>query len=275
MILAVKTLAAIDQHIAAKQGKGFRRHLGASVIGRPCARQLWYIFRWGKGSRHSARLLRLFDRGNLEEARFVKWLRDCGIHVVDRDPVTGDQIRIEDHDGHFGGSLDATLFDTPEFPLMWVLGEFKTHSDKYFKAVKKNGVKKEKEEHYAQMQVYMNKMELLFGMYFAVNKNDDDLHIEIIEYDRPYAERMLDRAGKIIDTDVPPDRISESPGWYQCNFCDYKQICHFGEAKERNCRTCVSSVAIEKAQWLCTKYTHILSESEQRRGCQSYTPIPE
>jgi hypothetical protein len=273
--IAAETLAAIDKIIESKQGKGFRRHLGASLIGRPCARQLWYVFRWAKGSQHSARLLRLFDRGNLEEERFVKWLRNSGIHVVDRDPVTGDQIQIEDHNGHFGGSLDAMLFDVPEFRMKWVLGEFKTHSDKYFKAVKKNGVKNEKEEHYAQMQVYMYKAELEHALYFAINKNDDDLYIEIIELDVPYALRMLDKAGKIISVDYPPERISETPGYYICRMCDYSDTCHFNAPKAMNCRTCVNSEPIENSGWICNLYSYNLSEHDQRRGCKSHTPIPE
>lgn len=270
-----KTHAVVDANIELRQGHGFRRHLGASVIGRPCPRQLWYIFRWAKKVRHKARVLRLFGRGNREEPQFVSWLRKSGVHVLDTNPETGEQFRVEDHNGHFGGSLDAKLFDTPDFPGIWVLGEFKTHNDKSFKEVKKKGVQKAKEEHWIQMQIYMHYEEMPAALYFAVNKNDDDLYVPTVEYDASVADRYIDRAYKIIYAETPPERISESPGWYICKWCDYSDICHHSKAKAMNCRTCVHSAPIENAQWLCRKYDYVLAEDEQRRGCLDHTSIPE
>ena len=40
------TLTAIYADYEARQGDGFRDHLGASIIGKSCARALWYDFRW-------------------------------------------------------------------------------------------------------------------------------------------------------------------------------------------------------------------------------------
>lgn len=270
----MKTLEAIDRYLEGSQGKGFRRHLGASVIGRPCARQLWYIFRWGTQVRHFGRILRLFDRGNLEEARFVSWLRKSGVHTLDKDLETGEQFRIADHNGHFGGSLDAVLYDAPDFPGQWALGEFKTHSEKSFKDVAKQGVEKAKFEHFVQMQIYMHKMQLAYALYFAINKNNDDLYIEAVPYREETALMYLDRAGKIISALEPPERISENPGWYQCNFCDFKNVCHQGEALRVSCRTCTQSRPVENGQWLCTRYNYILSEAEQHRACSTYEAIP-
>ena len=52
------TLTAIYADYEARQGDGFRDHLGASIIGKSCARALWYDFRWITPARHSGRLLR-------------------------------------------------------------------------------------------------------------------------------------------------------------------------------------------------------------------------
>lgn len=271
--MPTKTQQAIDYYLEIAQGKGFRNHLGASVIGRECARQVWYIFRWAALVRHKARMLRLFDRGNLEENRFVSWLRKAGIHVLDRDPETGDQFRIADHNDHFGGSLDALIYDAPDFPGEWALGEFKTHNDKSFREVVKKGVKKGKFEHYVQMQIYMHKREVPMALYFAINKNDDELWIEAVYYEKEIAERYLDKAGKIINLDRPPPRISESPGWYLCTFCDFKDTCHNGEPMRVSCRTCVHVRPVEKGQWLCTRYNYLLSTADQHRACSSHDPI--
>ena len=58
------TLDAIYNAYEASQGDGFRDHLGASLIGKACARALWYDFRWVTPSWHSGRLLRLFETGH-------------------------------------------------------------------------------------------------------------------------------------------------------------------------------------------------------------------
>lgn len=275
-----KTHEAIDYQLEISQGKGFRTHLGASLIGRECARQLWYVFRWAKQVRHKARILRLFDRGNLEEDRFTLWLRKSGTHVLthnldDVDPETGKprQFRVEDYNGHFGGSLDALLFDSPDFPGDWVLGEFKTHNDKSFKKLVKEGVRKAKFEHFVQMQIYMHKKGLKAAIYFAVNKNDDDLYTEVVYHEKEVAERYLDRAGKIIQATHPPEKINESPAWYICQWCDYKDVCHHGEPMRVSCRTCEHVRPVENAGWLCTRYDYLLSTQEQHRACEYHLPI--
>jgi hypothetical protein len=97
------TLSAIYASFEARQGDGFRDHLGASLIGKSCARALWYDFRWATPARHTGRILRLFETGQLEEARLVRDLRATGATVLEVDPETGRQFRVEAH----GGQLTA------------------------------------------------------------------------------------------------------------------------------------------------------------------------
>ena len=97
------TLTAVYADYEARQGDGYRDHLGASIIGKSCARALWYDFRWITPARHSGRLLRLFETGQLEEDRLVRNLRATGATVLEVDPETGRQFRVEAHGGHFGG----------------------------------------------------------------------------------------------------------------------------------------------------------------------------
>lgn len=271
------TQQAIDAAIEAAQDTGFRSHLGGSMIGRECAREVWYGFRWFKRSRHEARLLRLFDRGNLEEARFVEWLRAAGVHVEEVDPETGKQWRVSDHAGHFGGSLDALLRGLPDWsdPDDELLGEFKTHNDKSFQKLKKEGVAGAKWEHYVQMQVYMHLAELPAALYMAINKNDDELYTELVEYNPEVASEYIHRAWKIINTNEPPDRINESPGWYKCKWCGYSDVCHYNAPVEPNCRNCAHATATldGEGSWLCRRYNYPLSKEEQLRGCTEHRPI--
>ena len=101
------TVSAIYAAYEAASDSGWREHLGASLIGAGYERAVWYAFRWATRARHTGRLLRLFETGNLAEARFVADLRRIGATVLDLDPETGRRWRLRDASGHLGGSMDA------------------------------------------------------------------------------------------------------------------------------------------------------------------------
>jgi hypothetical protein len=271
--MPTRTQLAINARLEADQETGFRTHLGASIIGRECAREVWYVFRWAARVQHEARMLRLFDRGQLEEQRFIGWLRSIGVHVEDVDPSTGKQWRVGWARGHAGGSMDSKLFGLPDIPDAWAAGEYKTHGDKSFQRLKKDGVQVAKWEHYVQMQIYMHFMGLGFALYLAINKNDDELYTEVVTYNADIAAEYVHRAERIIEAEGPPPRVNESPAWFKCRFCDFKPVCHLGEPLARNCRTCVFSRPTDNGTWTCTRYNYVLSADEQLTGCTDYTPI--
>jgi len=249
----------------------FRKHLGASLIGRKCSRELWYSFRWARLVRHEGRMVRLFNRGHLEEPRFVAMLLAIGCQVWQFDQ-NNKQWRISDVFGHFGGSLDGVALNIPDIPNEPCLTEFKTHSDKSFSNLVKAGVKIAKPEHYVQMQIYMRKMKLNYALYLAVNKNNDDIYGEIINVEIEIGDRYLDRAKFIILEQKVPEKISNNPSWYECAFCDYKPICHGKDVPATNCRTCAfSTVHISGGgSWFCTKNSEFLTPEQQLNGCPQY-----
>ena len=276
IVLAKKTMAAIDAAIEADQGgayrqnlqrvlphvgdayrgeeDGFRSHLGASVIGKSCGRAIWYGFRWAHKPRFHGRLLRLFNRGHLEEARLIAALLIAGCQVYQQD-ADGNQFRISDHGGHFGGSGDGVVMGLPDLPPDTpAVTEWKTHNDKSFKAVTANGVREAKFEHFVQMQIYMRKMGIMFALYGAVNKNDDHIHLEIVQLDPTFADQFVDRGRTLIMMRNAPEKIpNASASWYECKWCDHRPVCHLNEPPEYNCRTCAYSEAnVEKGGWWCT-----------------------
>lgn len=295
VIIATKTLKLIEDSIASdganafrqnlgvvlphigdayREGNdGFRSHLGASLIGGECGRAIWYGFRWFQKSKFSGRLLRLFNRGHLEEGRFIAILLSVGIHVYQQDE-NGNQFRISDFGGHFGGSGDGIAIGFPELPEgSYALLEFKTHNDKSFQKLKKEGVKKAKPEHFIQMQMYLHKMGLFYAMYMAVNKNDDEIYAEIVVIDKYTAPQFLDRAEKLIFSVAAPDRINENSSWYQCKYCDYADICHKGALPEMNCRSCIYSNPQRDGIWYCRLKDCSLDKQAQLNGCDQYSAL--
>ncbi len=275
MSTAPLTSAAVDAAIVANAEPPHRAHLGASVIGRPCDRQLWYGFRWALAEKHEARMLRLFERGQLEERRFVGYLKAIGVEVWETNPETNKQWRISDIEGHFGGSLDGVGRGIPDLPAdeAFVL-EFKTHGEKSFAKLKDEGLLKAKWEHYVQTQVYMGKMGLNYALYVAVNKNTDDLHFEIVKFNQDEFDRALLRARLIIFGNIRP-RINESPAYFACKFCHLQKMCHFGGVQpDRNCRTCVNGKVGGNGLWQCQLDHHYLDEPAQRAACDQYQASP-
>ena len=302
MQIALKTLQAIETALELDQGATYRRHLGelmpqagdaydsknepyrthlgASIIGRECPREVWYSFRWTTRKNFSGRMLRLFNRGHLEEPRFVALLKTIGCSVWQHDD-DGKQFRIKGHRGHFGGSLDAVIQGLPDIPNEPVLGEFKTHNDKSFAKLVAEGVLKAKWEHLVQMQLYMGENNLNWAVYGAANKNDDSLHFELVQFDPAIFKRYKDRAAMIIDSNTPPPKINESPGWFKCKFCDHSPVCHSSALPDRNCRTCSKSRILDDGKWQCTDPlaskcgdSDILPKEDQWTKCDFYDLNP-
>jgi hypothetical protein len=295
MQLATKTLAAIEATLQADQGASFRgflgqtmplagdaystkeelfrSHLGASLIGRECARELWYSFRWTTEKKFEGRMIRLFNRGHLEEPRFVALLLmiGCKVYQIDQN---GKQFRITGHRGHFGGSLDAVVTGLPDIPDEPVLSEFKTHGDKSFAVLVVNGVIAAKYEHFVQMQIYMGKNGLRWALYCAVNKNDDSIHMELIQFDPVVYQRHLDRSVLVIDSMEPPPKINLSPAWFKCRFCDHKAVCHGKSIPHRTCRSCVWSRVMDDGIWRCHITAGNLTQNDQMNTCAHYQLNP-
>lgn len=84
--IAARILSEIDAYAIRTYDKGHRRHLGASQIGKSCSRELYFIFRWIKHVKKSGRTQRLLQRGNLEELRYIEYLRGIGFTVHTHNP---------------------------------------------------------------------------------------------------------------------------------------------------------------------------------------------
>lgn len=270
------TLRAIERAIEAEAESGFRAHLGASIVGGECERALWYSFRWATDARHPPRVLRLLARGQREEAVLVELLRKAGVEVHEVDPGTGEQFRCSAIGGHFGGSMDGAGVGFVE-SSQWHALEFKTHGDKSFKDLTKNGVQKSKPEHYAQCMVYMHLMGLERAFYLAVNKNTDELYAERIKHSAREGDALLDKAARIITSDRPLPKLSDDPAFYKCKFCNHTATCHGPAVPVPTCRTCCHATPEldGDGRWSCALHEKDLSVEEQLHGCPSHAFIPD
>lgn len=274
------TAAMIYRQYERNAEGGHRPHLGASIIGHACDRYLWMTFHWAKESSFEGRMLRLFDTGKLEEKRICKDLLSIGCEVYE-DDGTG-QYRVSALGGHFGGSMDAVINGYHEAPTQWMPVEMKTHNAKSFKELTEKRLKSAKPMHYSQLTIYAGLSNMSQGLYFAVNKDTDQIYTERVKFDQEEFDRLMARAERVIRSPEPPLRISNDPSWYQCKMCHMNPICHGTEVPEVNCRTCAHSTpnTNEDGGWYCSAPGTSQNDVQplhidfQRTGCESHRYIP-
>lgn len=290
MIDAKQIKEAIDAYCVKSYDGGHRSHLGASLIGHECSRYLWYVFRWVKAEKYDARMLRLFNRGHREEARFIEWLRGIGWevstspfevspHVNLDEEKSMPQHRVSAVMGHFGGSLDGIgrpeeLLHAIEEDADAYLLEFKTSgTGASFNASVEKGVKRAKPKHWAQMCVYGYLRKLKHALYLIINKNDDDFHPEVVELDWSYGEELVRKAETIILSHDAPPRLSQSSAFHVCKMCHFKGVCFDGEQPEKNCRSCNNSMPIEGAEWWCDHFGEVIPKDFIPKGCPEWKSV--
>lgn len=266
----------VDLWCQQQYDEGPRSHLGASIIGHECERYIWFSFRWMYYEVFSGRMQRLFQRGHLEEYRIFQWLQGIGFKTTSVN-VDGKQIRILFAEGHGGGSTDGIGILPPRYGIASVtpiLLEMKTQKDKKFSLLQGKGVQKEKPRHWIQMCIYGRELGLRYALYIAVNKENDDLDVELLELDWGLAEAEKRKAEAIIDSTFPPRRISNNPSTFICKWCPAVSVCHLGAPVWKNCRSCFNAKAVGNKQWFCERWNAIIPEDFLKDGCSEWVQLP-
>jgi hypothetical protein len=242
------------------------RTLAMSQIGQPCHRRLWFALHWvGEPETLAARIKRIFNTGTLAEEFMVRDLERIGIIVTER------QEELWGFMNHSHGFTDGRCEHVPEAPKTTHLLEMKTHNDKSFKALTRDGVKKSKPVHYAQCQRYMGGLGLKRCLYMAYNKNDSDYWIERIRFDKSFFDDLLRKERDIILSPEAPRRLYER-GWHECKWCPFEGHCYEDAAVSQNCRTCQYSDLATEGKWVCERYegAPAIPIETQEVGCQEY-----
>ena len=233
-----------------------RTHLGASVIGKECPRAVALSYR--KASPDAAagngRMVRLFNRGHMEEARLAACLQVAGfaLKLISKD---GGQISYKTGDLH--GSVDGVI--KLEDGNLAVL-EFKTMNRKAWDKLEKDG--QIKPEHIAQMQCGMHGLGLKKAMYLASCKDTDAIQVYLVEYSGEPVE-FLNLATDITHGLIPPKLVDTD---FRCKFCDHKDFCHKGAEPIASCRTCVHAAFAGNGKVTCG-----IAMGDSL--CHNYTPI--
>ncbi len=235
--------AAIDAALVAREAATPpRTYLGGSRLGHPCERALQFEFVKApkdEGAGFNGRLLRIFGIGHALEDVAVAWLRGAGFDLYTRrgGGDAGEQFGFAVAGGRIRGHVDGILADGPDipgmaFPALW---ECKTMNAKAWRETASKGVAAAKPVYAAQIAVYQAYMDAAVpglaanpALFTAINKDNAELHHELVPFDAALAQRMSDRAVRILRATDAGDllpRIAAQADHFECRFCPWAKRC--------------------------------------------------
>ena len=228
--------------IAEREATPPRTYLGASRLGHACERALQFEFAGtpkDEGADFSGQTLRIFEIGHQLEDLAIRWLRGAGIDLYTRkgNRPDGEQFGFSVAGGRIRGHVDGIIADAPaalglRTPALW---ECKTMNAKNWRACVKDGVTVSKPVYAAQIAIYQAYMEPSVpgisaapALFTAINKDTAELHHELVPFDEALAQRMSDRAVRILQATDAGDllpRIAASRDFFECRFCAHAGRC--------------------------------------------------
>ena len=209
-----------------------REYLGASRLGAACERQLQYEFAGAPrdyGREVQGRLLRIFERGHRMEDAMVGWLRGAGFDLRTRDR-SGQQFGFSVADGRLQGHVDGVIVGGPEgfaYPCLW---EHKVLGAKSFRELEKHRLAVAKPVYAAQVALYQAYLELHEhpALFTALNADSMDVYAEWVPFDAGLAQRMSDRAAKVLTATAVGELLPRSfadPAHLECRICSWQDRC--------------------------------------------------
>lgn len=280
------TLKAAEAKVAEiENGKRRRGYLGMSAIGDPCARKVFYSFRWAGREAYDFASAARFEDGHRTEALVIERLRLVdGLTLIDRDEGTGKQYRIDVIGGHYSGGCDGLAQGLLQAPVTWHVAEIKCCSEKKINELKaaittygeKSALKQWNVTYWAQGQEYMHYFDMDRHWLVAATPGGRDWLSVRTERDRKAGEHYTALAESIIAGEIP-NRVSRSPDYWICRNCVFAEHCHRGVEPDRNCRTCRHSEAISRgsgAVWHCNQWHDDIPRDQQEIAHECWEAAP-
>lgn len=211
----------INQFYLDRQRDREQHHFYITDAGR-CPRNIFLKFKNAPREEMEARVLRMFDHGDHIHQLIMKPLLSIrGIHVVTSEVNIPPQELIS-------GRADAIISDGKK---LYVL-DIKSMNSMIF-----DKLTEPKEENINQMQLYLHYFKIPRGILLYVNKNSLELKEFPVDYNRSRANTLLKSLNELktkIDSNIIPDRIPDYPDNWQCQYCQFKEICDMASAGEIN-----------------------------------------
>ncbi len=213
--LETSLMSAIDSQLEKSNGKFWKQSGSfAPSSTNQCPRYMVYRMRgFEQEVNFSGRTRRIFDLGNRAEEFLKDIFENLGI-------LLDEQIPVEISDPPVRGFADFLIdWDGPK-PV-----ECKSINEAGF--VWRKNYRKPKDEHYRQLQFYLEAMDMDEGFVVYICKNDSAMLPLLIKRDKPFMDRILAKYAKIYkvyqEGNIPLRPYKSSSE--KCQRCDAKTYC--------------------------------------------------
>lgn len=295
------TLDAMDDIILAEKKKEKKRkYLGASQIGHPCWRKLFYSFRYADEKEISRasdvddywrelNRIKAAEDGHYQELLIIENLRKIpGIELYNDDGTVDEngkpnQIGFSMLLGHFKGHADGVILSILQAPKTWHVFEVKCKLEKFFNQLEKLKAEKgEKEalaewseEYFGQAMILMHALQME-RHYLVCGLPGGRKHTSVrTNYNKKIAEAIIEKARVIIfDNWNLPARLSNKREYFQCGFCEYKELCHDQKFALVHCKTCRYMEPVKDGQFHCHKKETLITDELLFQGCDDHIYNP-
>lgn len=250
---------------AERSRKNDRHYLGMSEIGTPCDRALWYGFRGFTPNPIEGRVIMLFRFGDHVEEDLIHWFEAAGYKVDQRQRV------FQAHGGHFRGHWDGRIHSITQQPHVL---ECKSANKKKFGMFKAAGVRKVQPLYYCQCQCYMGYAGLERALVAIQCKDNSEIHLERIYFNRSDFKYLNQRAYRIITDNMLPER-SFKKDTFDCQWCSFRLQCWYPQeviVSNQVCGTCYY-FGFKGLEKYCRHPDHPFAIQQWGVGCQGWYDV--
>ena len=202
----------IDKFYLDRQKDREQHHFYITDAGK-CGRAIFFKFKKAPREEMEARVLRMFDHGDYIHQLIMRSL----IAIRDVRVITA-EVGIAPQE-IISGRADAIISDGQD---LYVL-DIKSMNSMVFR-----NLSQPKEENIDQIQLYLHFFKIAKGILLYVNKDTQGLKEFLVDYEPKRAQSLLANLANLktkIDSNIVPERIPIYPDDWQCQYCQFKEIC--------------------------------------------------
>lgn len=186
-----------------------------------CPRSIFFKFKKAPAREMEPERLRIFDHGDYIQQLILRPLFTLGKVRATEVPIPPQQI--------ISGRADAIIsIDGQPYVL-----DVKSISGR----MNLEKMQEPMPEHYWQVQLYLHFFKIPKGILLYLNKDTQEIKEFIFDYKKEVAEKLLDWFGKLkskFEANVIPSRIEGYPTDWQCQYCQFREICDLAGGEEIN-----------------------------------------
>ena len=176
-----------------------------------CPRAVFFKFKNAPREPMEARILRIYEHGENIHRSIFNILYRLKLGVVTEVPIPSQEI--------ISGRADAILCIGNENYVL----DIKSINSMIFRKMSAP-----KEENVYQIQLYMHYFNIKKAILLYIDKDQQELKEFFVEYDEALCKSLLDKFYALkdqVEKGIVPARLSDYSSNWQCNYCQFKDIC--------------------------------------------------